>query len=151
MKRLGLALVLCWCAAFGGTPARAQTSVLSTLERFRAEYPTPMSPSQLGELLNRVAWEHRAAGWGLLRKTGGSRCPAPQGVEVACDILIHAPTIIHYDVLIDAEGAAIPTWRDAGPCVLGPSSGCEMSRYLAPVGLEPPSPPKVPQGLRIIG
>lgn len=108
-------------------------SLLPTVQRVRASYPTPMSPSQLGDLLNRVAWEHRQEGWGLLKKTGGSRCPAPGGVEISCDILIHAPSVRHYDVLSDAEGAATPIFNDVGPCVLGPSSGCEMSRFVLPV------------------
>jgi hypothetical protein len=109
--------------------AYAQTSLLPTVQRFRAEYPTVMSEAQKAELLNRVAWQHRADGWGLLRKSAGARCPAPQGVDVACDILVHAPTAWHYDVLIDGQR---PTWIDDGPCIR-PPSGCEMSRFLPPV------------------
>jgi hypothetical protein len=144
MRKIPVALVftLVWAMPLGG-----QTSLLPTLERIRPEYPTPMSPAQHGEYLNRVAWEHRAEGWGLLRKTAGNRCPAPHGVEVACDILIHAPSIRHFDVLIDAGGASTPGWLDAGPCVLGPSSGCEMSRYLAPVA---PRRVTAPRGVRIV-
>lgn len=144
MKKLWLALILC---AAGLMPVEAQNSLLPTLERLRPEYPTPMSPAQLGEYLNRVAWEHRADGWGLLRKTAGNRCPAPQGVEVACDILIHAPSIRHFDVLMDAGGASVPVWQDAGTCVLGPTSGCEMSRFLAPIGAGLARP----KNLRIVG
>lgn len=127
-------------------PLDAQTSLLPTLERIRPEYPTPMSQAQLGEYLNKVAWEHRAEGWGLLRKTAGNRCPVPQGVEVACDILIHAPSIRHFDVITDAGGASTPSWQDKGPCVLSPTSGCEMSRYLAPVA----PALTAPRGLRIV-
>lgn len=127
-------------------PAASQDSLLPTLEQFRVQYPTPMSPQQLGEYLNRVAWEHRSEGWGLLAKGGGTRCPAPQGVYIACDILVHAPSIHHFDVLIDAEGAAIPTWRDVGLCVLSPSSGCEMKNFVEPI-----SPgPSLPAGLHVI-
>lgn len=131
------------------TPAAAQTSLLPTLEQLRVEYPTPMSPEQLGEYLNRVAWEHRSEGWGLLEKGGGHRCPAPQGVDISCDILIHEPSIHHFDVLIDSEGAAIPAWRDVGPCVLGPSSGCTMKNYVPPVNPYPPLP-TVPTGFRAV-
>src|SRR5688572_9224361 len=88
LKRTLIGLVLMLSAA----PLRAQTDLLPTLERIRDEYPTPMSHPQLAEYLNRVAWEHRGEGWGLLLKPGGNRCPAPQGVDVACDILVHAPT-----------------------------------------------------------
>lgn len=130
MNRTAAILVACLLSA---VPALAQSNLFPTVERLRAQYPTPMSPTQLGEFLNRVAWEHRAEGWGLLRKGGGHRCPAPQGVSISCDILVHAPSIRHFDVLSDAENAAIPVWRDVGPCVLGPSSGCDMSNFLAPV------------------
>jgi hypothetical protein len=132
--------------ALWALPALAQTSLLPTLERIRPEYPTPMSPAQHGEYLNRVAWEHRAEGWGLLRKDYGNRCPAPQGVEVACDILIHAPSGLHFDVIIDALGASIPGWQDAGPCT-SPPSGCEMHRFLLPISITPSKP----TGLRVVG
>lgn len=129
--------------------ARAQDgqspNILATVQRLRAEYPTPMSPAQVGELLNRIAWEHRAEGWGLLRKTGGTMCPVPQGGHASCDILIHGPSVRHFDVLADAESVATPVWRDVGPCVLGPSSGCAMANFLAPVqpaGQPEPVPPQ---------
>jgi hypothetical protein len=130
-------------------PALAQTSLLPTLERIRPEYPNPWtSPAQVGEYLNRVAWEHRAEGWGLLRKTGGTRCPAPQGVEVACDILIHQPTQQHFDVLIDGSVTGTPTWQPIGPCDPGFTfGGCDMSRFLLPIATAI-TPPK---GLRVVG
>lgn len=127
-------------------PVSAQTSLLPTVERLRASYPPEMTRAQVGELLNRVAWEHKAEGWGLLKKTGGSRCPVGN-LEASCDILVHAPSVRHFDVLSDSEGAARPVWRDVGPCVLGPSSGCDMANFLAPfqpTGVEPtpvPIPP----------
>lgn len=126
--------------------AQQPLSLLATVQRLRAEYPTPMSRAHVGELLNRVAWEHRSEGWGLLKKTGGSRCPAPHGVDISCDILIHAPSLQHFDILSDAEGAATPAWRSVGPCVLGPSSGCDMANYLAPQPLAgaPPVSVSVP-------
>src|SRR6266513_363895 len=115
---------LLWAA-----PVLAQTSLLPTLERFRADYPPVMSEPQKAELLNRVAWEHRSEGWGLLKKTGGSRCPALQGVDVACDILVYAPSSWHFDVLSDGQ---IPPWQDDGTC--SPTvSGCDMARYLTPI------------------
>jgi hypothetical protein len=128
VKRILIGLTVILCAA----PALAQTSLLPTLQQIRPEYPTPMSPAQLAEYLNRVAWEHRAEGWGLLKKTAGNRCPAPQGVDVACDILVYAPTAWHFDVIGDAGGASTPQWIDKGPC--DPAvSGCDMARFLAPI------------------
>jgi hypothetical protein len=141
MKRVWFALVIVGVSA---TSAAAQTSLLPTLERLRQEYPTPMTPAMHGELLNRVAWQHRAEGWGLLRKNFGNRCPTPQGIEIACDILVHAPTVRHFDVLVDAGGASTPGWRDVGPCTI-PPSGCEMSRFLLPS-----SPVNAPRNLRVV-
>lgn len=138
MRKWLIALVLL------AAPAQAQTSLLEPMKALRASYPPKLTPAQAGEFLNRLAWEHRAEGWGLLRKTGGTRCPVPQGGEASCDILIHAPSVRHFDVLADAEGVATPVWRDVGPCVLGPSSGCAMANFLAPVapvGGEPTPPP----------
>lgn len=129
VKRILIGLVICLWAA----PALAQSNLLPTIQRFRAEYPTPMARWQVAELLNRVAWAHRAEGWGLLKKDGGSRCPAPHGFDISCDILIHSPTILHFDVLTDSDGAAIPTWQNVGPCVLSPTSGCDMSQFRAPI------------------
>jgi hypothetical protein len=128
VKRIFLVLIICLWA----TPAMAQSNLLPTIQRLRAEYPTPMARWQVADLLNRVAWAHRAEGWGLLHKPVGSRCPAPHGFDISCDILIHAPSIQHFDVLIDAEGVATPTWHNVGPCVLGPKSGCSMSNYRIP-------------------
>src|SRR5436190_1526786 len=112
--------------------ASAQTSLLPTLQQLRPLYPTPMSSAQLGDYLNRVAWQHRAEGWGLLQKTGGTRCAAPQGIDVSCDILVYRPTVWHFDVLVDATGTATPAWQDKGPCTI-PPSGCDISRFVAPI------------------
>lgn len=67
------------------------------------------------------------------------------------DILIHKPSVTHWDVLNNAEGdgtgTAAAQFNLVGPCVLGPASGCRMSHFLDPVdpgGLEPapaPGPP----------
>jgi len=125
--------------------AVAQTSLLPTLQRIRPEYPTPWaSLEQVGEFLNRVAWEHRAEGWGLLKKASGTRCPAPQGVEISCDILIHQPTQLHFDVLVDSTVQGIPAWQDRGLC--DPStSGCAMDRFLLPIAVL-----SQPRNLRVI-
>jgi hypothetical protein len=130
----GAFIVLC------ATPAAAQNNLFADVERVRALYPPVMSEDQKAELLNHVAWLHRDEGWGLLRKDGGARCLAPQGVYIACDILVYAPTAWHFDVLVDGQ---IPAWQDAGPCI-SPPSGCDMARFVAPVqppGLPPPPPP----------
>ena len=117
-------------------PALAQQALLSAVQAERARYPTPMTPTQLGELLNMVAWTHRAEGWGLLAKPAGTTCPV-HGRSIACDILVHAPSATHWDVLSDAEGAAVPTFNPVGPI--------DLARFVTPFdpGGAPP-PPQVP-------
>ena len=113
-------------------PAFAQTSLIGDVAVERAKYGAAMSPSQVAEMLNRVAWTHRADGWGLLRKGAGNSCPL-RDTFISCDILVHAPTIQHFDVLQDAENTARPQWNNVGPCVLSDSSGCSMANFLAPI------------------
>ena len=117
--------------------ASAQPNHLSALRVARAAYPTPMSPTQLGALLNEVAWEFRAEGWGLLSKTEGNKCPIPSGVPVSCDILVYYPTSTYFDVLRDSEGDAQPVWNKRGQI--------DVSRFVAPVGSPELPPPPMPE------
>jgi len=92
-------------------PGTEPASLLADLQAERAKYGTPMSPTELGKLLNAVAWKNQAIGWALLGKSSGTNCPAPNGALVSCDFLIHQPTLLGYDVLIGQEDQAIPTWN----------------------------------------
>jgi len=105
-------LLLSACGGGGGGAEPA--SLLSDLQAERANYGTPMTPAELGQLLNTVAWNNRGAGWGLSGKDFGNFCPSPVG-SIACDILHHQPTNLIYDVFTDSEGAATPTWGSGGP------------------------------------
>lgn len=100
------------------------SSLLSDLQSERGNFGTPMTPAQLATLLNTVAWKNSSNGWGLLSKTGGNNCPFASG-PVSCDILFHRPSGLHYDVLIDSENQATPTWNLVGPI--------DISRWVAPV------------------
>jgi hypothetical protein len=117
--------------------ADAQGTLLADLQVARATYPTPMAPTQLAALLNEVAWAHRAEGWGLLRKTGGNRCPRRDGVEVSCDFLVYQPTAQGWDVLIASDTDAIPSWQGPYPIAI--------ADFVAPIdpGL-PPEPEPIP-------
>jgi len=84
-------------------------SLLPALTELRAQFPTPMSKAQLGELLTRTV-QTAPFEWALLRKLGGNNCPA-LGTLVSCDYIIHAVTGQGYDVLIDQEGQGVPTWN----------------------------------------
>jgi len=107
-------------------------TALDTLVELRKTYPTPMTNGQLGELLNAVAWKHRAEGYGLLAKPNGAHCLQPQtGTPIARDILASTAGK-HFDVLVDAEGAAKPVWQDKGEY--------QSSRFVAPVDMSVPLP-----------
>lgn len=122
-----------WLAmfVFVAIPAKAQDSLLSTLQQFRKDYPTPMSKAQVGELLTRTAASK--PGWVLLAKPQGNNCPA-MGVKVSCDYLVWAATGQGFDVLRDSEGDAEPIW--------GKGDSFKSDRFVA-VNIAPPDPPVV--------
>lgn len=115
-------------------------SLLPTLEELRLNYPTPIMKSQLGQLLNEVAWKHRSLGWGLAAKSVGEYTTQPHtGTKVSRDLLIHQPTQLMYDVLQDVtNGVAKPMWGaplDADLPWVGP---------VDPIGPNPDLPPEWP-------
>lgn len=144
MKKVGLMLL----ALLWAVPLCAQSSLIGDVATERAKYGASMSPAQVAAMLNQIAWNHKAEGWGLLRKGSGNSCPL-RDTFISCDILIHAPSIQHFDVLQDAENTARPQWNNVGPCVLSESSGCSMDKFLAPFDpggpvVPPPLPPSTP-------
>lgn len=82
---------------------RLPAHVFDTLVEVCEAYPyrTVQDAYHLGEILNAVAYRHRDEGWGLSRKTGGTRVPSPVG-EIAEDIL-QLPNGHHFDVLGSAK------------------------------------------------
>lgn len=110
----------------GGGGGTAPASLLEAIQTERSGFPASLSslcpnsgglqPAScpLGNILNAVAWANRSAGWGLNQKTSGHRCPSPAGV-IACDVLHHNPSGVIYDVFIDTENSAQPTWGALGP------------------------------------
>src|SRR5262245_3975193 len=118
-------------------PVAAQNNLLPDLQAERAKYPDgPIPAVTIAKILNAVAWAHRAEGWGMLKKGSGNSCPIA-GTFVSCDILIHKPSVTHWDVLNNAEGDGTGTaavqFNLVGPCVVGLASGCAMSHFLDPV------------------
>lgn len=115
-------ITACGSTGGGGTtppPGTQPASLLADLQEERAKFPTPMTPSQLGQLLNNVAYKNRAAGWVLLGKASGNNCPSPTGPLVSCDYLVHRGTMYGYDVLIDEGGAATPAWQGPDTSIAG--------------------------------
>ncbi len=106
-------------------PPQEPPSLLADVQAERGNYGTPMTPQELSNLLNTVAWINQGAGWGLLSKPSGNNCPFASG-PIACDILFHRPSRLVYDVLIDSNNQAIPSWN-----LVGPEN--DLSRWFAPV------------------
>lgn len=162
MQHTTLAAIASFLVTVAPAAAQAPRAQLEpTVRSVRAQYPAAVIGSQIGEILNAVAWHHRP-NVKILKKGGGGNCPAPQGVTISCDILIWAPPgtpaeqTEHIDVLsgASAEGLATasPFWKSAGPCTKRPAthpaggSGCEMKNALEPIapgdaGDIPPPPP----------
>ncbi len=123
-----------------GGPVQLPDHVFATLQTVRPKYPTPLG-DRGAELLNEVAWTHRAEGYGLESKGGGTVCPQPTtGKTCGCDIL--RTQTLGWDVLIDAEGAGTPVQADSGPA--------DPARFVSPVQPAgqpvpvPPNPTPVP-------
>lgn len=87
-------------------PPNAPASLLPDVEAERARYGSAMTADEMGRMLNTVAWNNRAAGWGLSRKDTGAFCPSPVGL-IACDILHHQPSNTLYRVLSSTNS---PSW-----------------------------------------
>ena len=64
-------LIGVWLFVLLAGPAFAQTSLIGDIAAERAKYPASMTPAQVAQMLNAVAWSHRAEGWGLLRPWRG--------------------------------------------------------------------------------
>jgi hypothetical protein len=101
-----------------------QTAVVT---RVRAPYPTPLG-AQHAACLVAIA---QAIGQdaGLLAKEWDTYVVLPSGVAVAQDIIAF-PSGQIFDCLTDAEGAAPPSWSDAGLV--------DASRYVAVAAAQPP-------------
>jgi hypothetical protein len=128
-----------------------QNSVLDVLRAERAKYGPQLDTTQAAALLDAVA-SKLGGGWGLLRKTGGNRCPQPgTGVDVSCDWLVNKDTGTGCDALgsgPDNEngghtGPSTPQWCGGDPF--------DRNAWVAPTGggatpPPPPPPPPPPSG-----
>lgn len=137
-------IILAASFSFGqGFPQQCGSqSCKSVLQEERAKFGAQINQAEAGLVLDRTAWRIRTMGFGLLKKTGGNRCPVPGStVTVSCDWLLHQPSHTGCDVLIDGPsatttGKATPTWCAGEPytATFVPPSD--------PGGVTPPEPPQ---------
>ena len=111
-------------------------SLLESVREERAKYGMPLTNSEMGQLINAVAWKHRDAGWGLALKNQGSYTTQPEtGIRISRDLLVHPATQTMYDVLIDVAGEGRPGW--GGPIK-------QDLPFIYPVASEDKEPAPVP-------
>ena len=97
---------------FGPSTSAAPETILETLQRLRAQLPTPLSPAQAAKLLNDTAYAHRAEHLATLGKKTGNNCPLPDGTLISCDFLVFSDSLKGQDVLIAWDADGRPTWND---------------------------------------
>ena len=91
-------------------------SLLESVRDERAKYGTPLKNAEMGQLINAVAWKHRADGWGLAAKSTGAHTKQPRtNRRISRDLLVHQPSEQMYDVLIDVAFEARPGWGGPMP------------------------------------
>jgi len=113
--------------------------MLATLQELRRAYGPMMSDDQCVQLCNDAAWIHRAEGYGVSHKAGGTHGVRYDGEPLCHDVIMLADGR-YWDVLISAGGPSIPTWGAQPSGVI-----TDPSRYwVAPIppqgGTEPPQP-----------
>lgn len=136
-----------------GAPVSAET-VDETLVRVRAKYPATVTAVQAAAILNETAWVHRAEGWAILGKPGGTNCPQPTtAIPVSCDYLLHQVNGVWWgwDALIatgkpGAPGPAKPNTpigqgEDMSEAI---KSGARSVVQAVDPGTPPPEPPNPP-------
>ncbi len=91
-------------------------NVYATLVAVCNRHPGPVQDSRLlGDILNEVAWTHRAEGFGLSRKDSGTHVDSPVG-PIAEDVLQRNTDNHHWDVLQSA-GVGYPLQPTQGPSI----------------------------------
>lgn len=94
--------------------------MVEIIRQIRESYPTPLGSSHAAFLIEAA----QATKLGLILKSSGTRIILPDGTPVSQDCLMERDGSNHYDILIDAEGYAEPTWGEVGEI--------EASRYVDP-------------------
>jgi hypothetical protein len=119
-------------------------NLLQSIRDERRKYGATLSHDECALLCNAVAWRHRADGWGLSAKSGGTYGTLPNGRRIAHDILHHAPSNELVDILTAAGAESQPAWQPVGPpqspdrTWVAPIDPATFSA--APVAPQPPVP-----------
>ena len=117
--------------------------MLATIQAARARYGPTCTDSECVEICNEVAWVHRAEGYGISKKTTGTRGRRYDGQE-ACHDVIMLRDGSYWDILASAGAASVPQWSaQPNGVITDPARG-----WVAPIvpqgAVEPPVPPDPP-------
>lgn len=162
MRALVIACVVGLVGGAGSVSAQSlplPAAACQSLRADRAKLPTPMTQAQRSAMLNRAAWEARAARLGLSRKVSGNMCPAPPGIgtTIACDVLFlenpsspNAGPWHYWDVIVGDAAQSINCGASSN------TNGDPARKWLAPVDPGggttpvPPIPPSTDLTARVV-
>lgn len=108
--------------------------VSHTLQEVRGRYAASITADECVAVLNEVAWIHRASGFGLLHKPGGNHGLQPRtGTPCSVDWLVHAPSGLGGDVLVDCPNVIDGPERAPAAASWAEGKAFDVSRFIAPV------------------
>jgi hypothetical protein len=117
---------------------------LPTVTAVRNTYPTTtdLGNRRAWEICNKVAWAHRAEGFGLVTKPEGNNY-VYNGVGYSIDLVFHRETSTIVDILGSSETLGVPQWSEAGTLPVNRWRGAYDPAIVDgdPTPPEPPDPP----------
>ena len=141
MKKLVYTLIFSLLPSLGiaqGLPA----NVCETLKQERAKYGTTVTREEIGKILNATAWRYYTQ-IGMGKKDSGTTCVAPNGVSIACDILVSREPNVMWDIMMTdlADGTIVGVVTcAAGQAPLGDPARIFVEATV-PEGVKPKPPP----------
>ncbi len=112
-----------WVVGYYSNSPGNDESLLGDVQAARSKYGEKISHEQAAKILDTVAWNHKADGWGVLSKPAGNKCPISSSVFISCDYLFNKNSGNVYDVFSDAPG----------PCTLATGETISVTSKAAPV------------------
>lgn len=125
------------------TPTGITDQQFADLQRIRAEYPSTVTPTQIGEINNKLAWLHKdtpGARLGLEGKPGSATTQPRTGIQIWNGIRIINAAGEHWGQdICGACSAGVYTPQRGTP---GPATPTGPKGFVVPVAPElPPEPP----------
>lgn len=119
-------------------------SMMETLTALRARYGATMSDDQCATLMNDAAWAHRAEGYGLSNKDGGTHGHRAGDNEDVCHDVLMLKDGTYWDALGSAGAASTPNFREDAPSGLITDPTRYWIAPIAPVGSGTGTTPQPP-------